>query len=74
MKFKEELEKTGRIPTYKVEDEYELLCSLSDSKPSKRIVNSKKGLKYEGYWKNSMRSGYGIEQYKEGSIYKGMFL
>ncbi len=45
MKFKEELEKTGRIPTYKVEDEYELLCSLSDSKPSKRIVNNKKGLK-----------------------------
>ena len=36
--------------------------------------NSKKGMKYEGEWKNSMRNGYGIEHYDEGSFYQGTFL
>lgn len=35
----------GRIPTYRVEEELELLENLSDSKPSKRIIKTKKGLK-----------------------------
>lgn len=39
------LDNEGRIPTYKVEDEFELLESLDDLKPSKRIVKTKKGLK-----------------------------
>ena len=39
------LDEEGRLPTYKVEEEYDLLQSLSDKKPSKRIVNTKKGLK-----------------------------
>lgn len=39
------LDVDGRIPTYKVEEEFELLESLPDSKPSKRIVKTKKGLK-----------------------------
>lgn len=36
--------------------------------------NNKKGTKYEGEWKNSMRNGYGIENYEEGSVYRGTFL
>lgn len=39
------IDEQGRIPTYRVEKEYELLNKLSDSKPSKRIVKTKKGLK-----------------------------
>lgn len=35
----------NRIPTYNVADEFDLLLSLPDSKPSKRIVKTKKGLK-----------------------------
>lgn len=35
----------GRIPTYRVEKELELLENLPDSKPSKRIIKTKKGLK-----------------------------
>ena len=35
----------GRIPTYRVEEELELLENLPDSKPSKRIIKTKKGLK-----------------------------
>ena len=38
------LNEEGRIPTYYVEKEIELLESLPDSKPSKRITKSKKGL------------------------------
>ena len=34
-----------RIPTYRVETELSLMESLSDNKPSKRIIKSKKGLK-----------------------------
>lgn len=39
------LNEYGRIPTYKVEEEYKLLETLPDSKPSKRIIKTKKGLK-----------------------------
>lgn len=39
------LNNEGRIPTYRVEDEFELLENLPESKPSKRIVKTKKGLK-----------------------------
>lgn len=39
------LNNEGRIPTYRVEDEFELLESLSESKPSRRIAKTKKGLK-----------------------------
>ena len=35
----------GRITTYNVEDEISILESLPDSKPSKRIITTKKGLK-----------------------------
>lgn len=44
MKFIEEIEKTGLIPAYKVQDDIELLHTLPDSKPSKRIITTKKGL------------------------------
>ena len=43
--IKNYLDENGRIPTYRVQDEYELLKLLPDSKPSKRIVKTKKGLK-----------------------------
>ena len=36
--------KDGRITTYNIEEELELLESLPDSKPSKRIIKTKKGL------------------------------
>ena len=39
------LDSNGRIPTYKLQDEFELLESLDDLKPSKKIIKSKKGLK-----------------------------
>ena len=35
----------GRIPTYKVQDEYSLMEKLPDNMPSKRIIKTKKGLK-----------------------------
>lgn len=35
----------GRIPTYKIEKEFDLLKSLPKNKPSTRIVSTKKGLK-----------------------------
>lgn len=41
----EYIDEEGRIPTYYVEKEYSLLENLPDSKPSKRIIKSKKGLK-----------------------------
>ena len=41
----EQLDSNGRIPTYKVQNEFDLLSSLPDSKPSKKIVSTKKGLK-----------------------------
>ena len=39
------LDSEGRIPTYKVQNEYDLMQQLSDNMPSKRIVKTKKGLK-----------------------------
>lgn len=44
MKFIEEIEKTGFIPAYKIQDDLELLSTLPDSKPSKRIIKTKKGI------------------------------
>ena len=38
------LDSCGRIPTYKLQNELDLLSSLPDSKPSKRMVKTKKGL------------------------------
>ena len=39
------------------------------------VFSDKKKFKdYEGLWENSMKSGYGIEQYKDNSEYKGCFL
>lgn len=45
MKSQRQIDKEGRIPTYKVQEEYNLLESLPDTKPSKRMVKTKKGLK-----------------------------
>lgn len=39
------LDFNGRIPTYKVQDEYSLMEKLPDNMPSKRIIKTKKGLK-----------------------------
>ena len=39
------LDAEDRIPTYFVEKEYNLLENLPDSKPSKRIIKSKRGLR-----------------------------
>lgn len=39
------LDDNGRIPTYKVQNEYALLEKLPDQKPSKRIIQNKYGLK-----------------------------
>ena len=38
------LDINGRIPTYKVQDDFFLLETLPDNKPSKRIIKTKKGL------------------------------
>jgi len=35
----------GRIPTYKIQNEYSLMEKLPDNMPSKRIIRTKKGLK-----------------------------
>lgn len=39
------LDNNGRIPTYKIQDEYSLMEKLPDNMPSKRIIRTKKGLK-----------------------------
>lgn len=39
------LDEEGRIPTYRVQEEFELMEKLPSSKPSKRIVKTKKGLR-----------------------------
>ena len=44
MKFLEEIEETGYIPRYNVQDEVRNLC-LTDGKPSSRILHTKIGLK-----------------------------
>ena len=44
VKFIEELEKTGRIPRYRLEDDIENLC-LTYNKPSARVLKTKVGLK-----------------------------
>ena len=44
MRFIEEIEKTGFIPAYNVQEDIELLHSLPDTKPSKRIIKTKKGI------------------------------
>lgn len=45
MKLNSLLDNDGRIPTYRVQNEIELLNKLDDLKPSKRIIKTKKGLK-----------------------------
>lgn len=37
------------------------------------FYDKKKFRDYEGFWDNSMKSGYGIEKYKDNSEYKGCF-
>ncbi len=44
MKFLEEIEKTGRIPRYRLEDDIDNLC-LTYNKPSARVLHTKIGLK-----------------------------
>lgn len=44
MKFLEVLDKTGEIPRYSVECDFEYLPQLSDRKPSKRIFITSKGI------------------------------
>lgn len=44
MKFLEEVERTGMIPTYYVQNDYVFFPLLSDSKPSKRIFITDKGI------------------------------
>ena len=36
--------------------------------------DKKKFRDYEGLWENSMKSGYGIEKYRDNSEYKGCFV
>ncbi|MGN0966825.1 MAG: AMP-binding protein [Candidatus Coprovivens sp.] len=43
MKFTEELSKTRRIPTYKIEEELSQFEYLDENKPSSRIARTKKG-------------------------------
>lgn len=44
MKFLEELDRTGRIPRYRLEEDIESLC-LTYNKPSARVLHTKIGLK-----------------------------
>ena len=44
MKFIEEIQKTGYLPTYHVENEYDELLK-TPNKPSSRILKTKIGLK-----------------------------
>ena len=66
MKFLEELDRTGRIPMFKVEDEIELLSKLPDSKPSKRIIKTKKGMESIALLKH-------IEKSKNHSWYQEIY-
>lgn len=43
MKFLEEYRNTGKIPTYKIEENLEQFEYVSDTKPSGRIIRTKKG-------------------------------
>lgn len=52
MKFKDYIDETGKIRVYDLEQELDLLVKLPDSKPSKRIINSKKGIKAIAALKN----------------------
>ena len=45
MKTRDYTKNTGRIKTFKIQDELELLSTLPESKPSKRIIMTKKGRK-----------------------------
>ena len=71
-------EKTGfcRFSIYNIENSFYFFGQALNNKISGYgyYENNKKGVKYEGQWKNSTRNGYGIEHYEEGSIYIGTFL
>lgn len=43
MVFSDEIKKNGKIPTYNIENELELLNRLDSNKPSTRIIRTKKG-------------------------------
>ena len=70
--------KTGfcRFSIYNIENSFYYFGESLNNKISGYgyYENNKKGVKYEGQWKNSTRNGYGIEHYEEGSIYTGTFL
>lgn len=57
------LDINGRIPTYKVQDDFFLLETLLDNKPSKRIIKTKKGL-------NAIKALIDIEKNFDISWYK----
>lgn len=57
------LDINGRIPTYKVQDDFFLLETLPDNKPSKRIIKTKKGL-------NAIKALIDIEKNFDISWYK----
>ena len=71
-----------RIPTYRVETELSLMESLSDNKPSKRIIKSKKGLKaikalidleqnHNTSWYNYLKSKNKDNMNKTALFYRG---
>lgn len=45
MKFREEIERTGKIPTYHLEELLEELVKVDKNKPSSRIIQTRKGKK-----------------------------
>lgn len=45
MRFKEEIDKTGQIPTYHLENEIENLIKIDKTKPSTRIIHTRSGKK-----------------------------
>lgn len=57
------LDINGRIPTYKAQDDFFLLETLPDNKPSKRIIKTKKGL-------NAIKALIDIEKNFDISWYK----
>src|SRR5574344_448056 len=62
MKTRDYTKNTGRIKTFKIQDELELLSTLTESKPYKKIIMKKKGRKainaLESIEKNNNHSWY----------------
>ena len=65
-----------RFSIYNIEKTYYYFGEVLDNKISGfgYFENCKNSTKYEGEWKNSLRNGYGIEYYDDGSFYKGEFI